>query len=469
VADPTASGTSGRRRAAAASTGGRPSPLTLLALLIPVLTVAALALVRPADTPVTTHPPTEVDLDRATAVCPARLPGADDVVLGNTALVSGDVAVRVDGEDTTEALTAGVGALDERGEVVVTAQDDLAPGLVVTRGGSGSATVCTEPTPEQWFTGVGAAAEHASTLTLINPDRGPAVADVTVYDGSGIVDVPALRGLRVPGGRSATFVLADVVPSRDALALRVSVSRGRLGASVVDVIDPVGRPRPVREWLPAQAEPSESSYVVGVGTAPASSVAGRFLTVANPGDSEVRVDLRLAGLDSEFAPAGVEELRLGPESVQEIDLGRVLRGRVAEDVQAVLLEATAPVTATLRTQVSDDLALAAAGPRVESEAGVALPAGEKRIVVTGATAPGVVVLQAWDADGEEVVSERRVEVEPATATRIRLPDDAVMALVRLGRTSAVVSVEVVDRGLSVLPLHQLVTTGLLPDVRPAQR
>ena len=162
----------------------------------------------------------------------------------------------------------------------------------------------------------------------------------------------------------------------------------------------------------------------------------------------------------------MEELRLAPESVQEIDLGRVLRGRVAEDVQAVLLEATAPVTATLRTQVSDDLALAAAGPRVDSEAGVALPAGAKRIVVTGATAPGVVVLQAWDADGEEVVSERRVEIEPATATRIRLPDDAVMALVRLGRTSAVVSVEVVDRGLSVLPLHQLVTTGLLPDVRP---
>ena len=90
--------------------------------------------------------------------------------------------------------------------------------------------------------------------------------------------------------------------------------------------------------------------------------------------------------------------------MQEIDLGRVLRGRVAEDVQVVLLEATAPIIAkSLRTQVSDDLALAVAGPRVDSEAGVALPAGAKRIVVTGATAPGVVVLQAWDADGEEVV------------------------------------------------------------------
>lgn len=462
MADPTS--TSGRRRRIAA-TGGRPSPLTLLALLIPVLTVAALALVRPASVPVTTFAPTDADLDRATAVCPVRLPGADEVVIGNTTLASGDLAVRVDGVDGEESLTRGLGSLEERAEVVVSAQDDLAAGLVVTRAGSGSATVCAQPAPEQWFTGVGAAAEHASTLTLINPDRGPAVADVTVYDGSGVVDVPALRGLRVPGGRSASFDLADVVPSRDALALRVSISRGRLGAGVVDTVDPVGRPRPVREWLPAQTAPSESSYVVGVGTRPGDSV----LTVANPGDSEVRVDLKLVGLDSEFAPAGVEELRLAPETVQEIDLGRVLRGRVAEDVQGLRLDATAPVTATLRTRGTDDLALTVAGPRVGSAAGVALPAGAKRLVVAGADASGVVVLQAWDADGEEVVSERRVEIEPATAARIRLPDDAALALVRLGRTSAVVSVEVVDRGLSVLPLDQLVTSGRLPDVRPAQR
>ena len=114
-------------------------------------------------------------------------------------------------------------------------------------------------------------------------------------------------------------------------------------------------------------------------------------------------------LPSEFAPAGVEELRLAPESVQEIDLSKVLRGRVAADVQALRLDATAPIIATLRTRVSDDLALAVAGPRVDSSAGVALPEGAARVVVAGATASGVVVLQAWDADGAEVVSERRVE------------------------------------------------------------
>ena len=268
MADPTASGTSGRStRCRRLNRRPTLSPYHAAGvLLIPVLTVAALALVRPADTPVDPpHPPTEVDLDRATAVCRPRLPGADDVVLGNTALVSGDVAVRVDGEDTTEALHRRVWALDERGEVVVNAlRTTSRPASSSPGGGSGSATVCTEPAPEQWFTGVGAAAEHASTLTLINPDRGPGGRRRDCLRRQRVSSTsPALRGLRVPGGRSATFVLADVVPSRDALALRVSVSRGRLGASVVDVIDPVGRPRPVRQLAPgagrAQASRRTSS------------------------------------------------------------------------------------------------------------------------------------------------------------------------------------------------------------------
>ena len=52
---------------------------------------------------------------------------------------------------------------------------------------------------------------------------------------------------------------------------------------------------------------------------------------------------------------------------------------------------------------------------------------------------------------------------------IRVPDDAVLAQVLVERTSAVVSVEVSDRGLSVLPLSQLGTTSEVADVRPAQR
>lgn len=455
----------GGRRRVAAATGRRVSPLTILAVVIPLLTLAALAVVRPADEPPTSYPPSAAALDRATAVCPARLPGADELTMGSTALASGDLALRVGRDEDTQAVTDGVATRTERPYVVVGATGDLAPGLVVSRSGSGSAVGCEAPAPERWFTGVGASAEHTSTLTLVNPDRGPAVADVTVWDGGGLVDVPALRGVRVPGGRTTSYDLSAVAPNRDALAMRVTVSRGRLASSVVDVVDPVGRDAPVREWLPGQAAPAATSYVAGVGT----TSADRVLSLANPGDSEVRVALRLVSEESEFAPAGVEEVTLSPASVAEVDLSGVLRGRTLAGVQALRLDATGPVTASLRTRTAADLALSVAGPVVEGDTAVALPAGAKRLVVTGATAPGVVALRAWDADGEEVVRDRRVEIDPATAARLRLPDEAVLALVRVERTGAVVALEVEDRGLSVLPLTQLEETSQVPDVRPAQR
>lgn len=462
VPGPAAGG--GRRRVAEAARR-RPSSLTVLAVLIPLLTVAALALVRPAATPPTSYAPSGAPLDRSTAVCPARLPGADQLRFGSAGLGSGDLSLRVGRDDATETLESGVAAREERSSVVVDGGGDLAPGLVVARSGAGSAVGCDQPSPERWFTGLGASAEHSSTLTLVNPDKGPAVADVALWDGSGLVDVPALRGVRVPGGGSASFDLSEVAPNRDALAAEVLVSRGRLVPSVVDVLDPVGRDEPVREWLPGQAAPASTSYVAGVGAAPAD----RTLTLANPGDSEVRVELKLVSEESEFVPSGLEEVRLAPGSVSEVDLAGVLRGRTAEGVQALRVEATGPVTAALRMRSAGDLAFSVAGSSVADETATALPAGSKRLVVAGASAAGVLVLRAWDADGEAVVRERRVEVAPATAARLRLPDDAVLALVRLERTEATVSLEVSDRGLSVLPLTQLTTTSQVPDVRPAQR
>lgn len=465
MADRAARTPGGGRRRVAEVTSRRPSPLTLLAVVIPLLTVAALALVRPAATPPTSYDPTGAPLDRSTAVCPGRLPGADAVRIGSTGLASGDLALRVGTKEATQSLDAGVAERQERASVVVNGSGELAAGLVASRSGAGSAIGCDEPMPERWFTGVGASAEHASTLTLVNPDKGPAVADVTVWDGSGLVDAPALRGIRVPGGRSASFDLSEVTPNRDALAIHVAVSRGRLASSVVDVVDPVGRDRPVREWLPAQAAPASTSYVVGVGT----GAADRTLTLANPGDSEVRVSLELVSEESEFAPSGFEEVTLAPASVSEVDLSGVLRGRRATGVQALRLEATGPVTASLRTQTPGDLAFSVPGTSVSSEAAVALPAGSKRLVLACATGAGVLIVQAWDEDGEVVVRERRIELAAATAARVRLPNNAVLARVRLERTGAVVSLEVSDRGLSVLPLTELVTTSQVPDVRPAQR
>ena len=243
---------SGRRRAADTRRRRLPSPLSVLATVIPLLTVGALAVVRPAEVPDLTRAPSSAPLARSTVVCPSGLPGAGGVAIAVAGGGSGDVATRTRGTDGTTTLDDGAGTLADDGPVALTGEGDLAPGLAATRSGGGAATTCSEPRPVQWFTGLAAGAERSSVLTLTNPDRGPAVADVTVLGEDGVLDVPELRGVRVTGGRATTVDLASVTPTRDALAIGVTVTRGRLGVHVTDVEDPVGRERVRREWLPSQ-------------------------------------------------------------------------------------------------------------------------------------------------------------------------------------------------------------------------
>ena len=193
----------------------------------------------------------------------------------------------------------------------------------------------------------------------------------------------------------------------------------------------------------------------------------RLLTVANPGDSEVRVEVRLVTEESEFAPAGLEEVSVDPLSVAVVDLTDVLGGPVARGVRGLRLDATGPVTASLRTRVGDDVSLAVPGELV-SRAGVALPRGGKRLVVAGATAPGVLTWRAFDRSGREVADER-LEVDPGTSERVPVPAAAVRLVVDVERAQVAVAVEVGPPGLAVLPLAPLVTTSQVPGVRPALR
>lgn len=463
----TAERTSTGRRRAAETSRRRLSLLGVLTLVVPLLTVAALALVTPADTPALTQPPMQAPLVSSTSVCPRRGPvrEADTLTVASTGLATVEVSLRAGDQERTLALRDGVARVEERGPVSVGGQGDLAAGLVATRSGQGAAAVCAKPAPEQWFTGVAAAAEHASVLSLTNPDNGPAVADVAVLDRNGLVDVPALRGVRVSGGRTTTFDLAEVAPSRSPLALHVVVTRGRLGAHVVDTLDPIGRGTPVRDWLAPQSEPTKTSYVVGLGA----SGGDRTLTLANPGDVQARVEVRLVTGRSEFAPSGLAEVEVAPASVVEVDLTRVFGGRSARGTRALRLDATEPVTAGLRTSTRVDLVLASTGPVLTDEAGMALPPGPKRLVVAGASAPGVLVWRAWDDSGAALGSMQRVEIDPGTAERIDVPTRAALLTVDVKRTSAVASVEVAGRGLVVLPLEELVTTSAVPAVRPALR
>ncbi len=452
----------GPGRRAAISAGRRPGPTTILAVLVPVLTVGALAVVQPDTVPEPTSEPTSTSLTRATMVCPSAVPGAETVAVASAdPEVSGEVGVGDEGE----ILDIGAGEVvdtDAEDPLVIRGEDEMAPGLVAGRAGPTAATACVDPQPEAWFTGVGAGAEHRSVLELVNPDGGPAVADITVLGPDGPLDVPALRGITVRGHRAERLDLADIVPSRDDLGLHVQVTRGRLASSVLDTVENLGTDEVAREWLGGQPEPGTTSYLLGLGAGKGE----RTLAVANPGEDEVRVEIRLVAARSEFAPAGLEELTVGPGATVTIDLTRVLAGKTARDAIGLRVDATGPVASTVRTLVDGDVAHAVAGTRLTDRSAAVVPVGPKRIVLAGITRVGEATVVMRTASGK-VLEPRTVPLDVGAAARIRLPERATYVEVQLDRTSAVGDLELGPRGLAVVPLVPLVLSGQVADVRPA--
>jgi uncharacterized protein DUF5719 len=445
----------------------------VLAVVLPLASVAALLLVRPSASPDSTHAPTSTPLTAATLVCPSALADAPEVALSTTADdVDGRVEVGL-GDDTREVpvATGRVSSVDDPDALTVLGAGETAPGLVASRSGGAEAAVaeCRPPAAVHWFTGVGAGPSHDSVLELVNPDAGTAVADVTLYGREGVVDAPRLRGVSVPGGESVRLDLGSIVPRPDELALEVVTARGRLGASLLDQVDRVGSAPLTQDWLPAQGEPSLQNVLLGL--APGSG--RRTLAVANPGQDEVRVEVKVVDTESVFAPAGLDEVRVPPQSVVSVPVTAVVDEAVGKGALGIAVTATGPVTATLRSVVEGDVSHAVAGTAYSSAMTVLVPAApatgprraERRVVLTAGSA-GTVTVLATDADGKELRSTD-LEVQPGRGFEVPVPPAARRVTLTPGRTTVTGSVLTsASDGVAVLPMTAPVMSGLVPDVRP---
>jgi hypothetical protein len=455
--------TPGRRSASGPDTAF--DATTVLALLVPVLTVLALLLVRPDQPEAVRRDPTRTALTSASIVCPSALPGAPAAYL-TTAEDRGRGTVRVTtGSDTAEErLASGSATRVDRGTgpLIVTGEQALAPGLVGARFGSRrlAAAACPAPSPDQWFTGVGAGPRRNSVVELVNPDAGPAVADVAVYGPSGPADVPRLRGVAVPGRSSVRLDLGSVVPRRGDLALHVVTQRGRLASSVVTTNDDLAAP-PSTEWLAAQPQPATHNVLMG----PAPGRGTRTLVVANEGKDEVRATVRFISAESVFAPRGVDEIRVPPGGVRRVEITAALEDALRQGTLGVDLASSGPVTASLLSFVDGDLSHAVSGTPITTDATVLVPEGRKQLVLGGVDAVGAATVVSRTADGK-VLDRGRVALRPGRGAAVRVPDAAVLVSVLPERTSVTGSVLVSGNGAAVVPLAPLVRSGLVPDVRP---
>lgn len=459
----------GRRRTA--RTKARRFDVTvLLAVLLPLLGLGALALVDQSAATDPVQPPTRTALTRATLVCPTA-PSDDARELALTSAtddVRGTVQVGLGETQQPADIASGKVTVvpSQPDAVAIQGEDDTAPGLVAGRfGGAEPAAVsCPAPTPVTWFTGVGSGAGHTSVLELVNPDSGTAIANITVYGRSGIVDADQLRGVSVPGGTSVRLDLATLVPRRDELALQVATVRGRIGAVVEDRIDGIGSAAPTADWLADQPEPATSNLLMGL----APGAGRRTLVIANGGDDEVRADVKVVTDRSVFAPEDLPEIRVAPHSVQRISVSGVLDAAIEDGATGLLVDATGPVTATVRSYVEGDLSDAVPSDLVDSSATALLPesGGQKTVQLAGASRQGLVTVVARSASGEEL-DRIQAEISPDLGVTVKLPDGTVLVTVSVERTTVSGAAMMAgEDGAAVVPLTVPAANGLVPAVRP---
>jgi hypothetical protein len=443
----------------------------VLAVLLPVAGALALLGLHPDRAQPQGAPPVETPLTSASVVCPSALPGQGDRLGVST--LGADPATKVSGElqvglgPSTTALPVRSDRVStvpqDPGPTVISGADALAPGLVAGRSQSSplAATDCAPPAPEQWFTAAGADATHDSVIELVNPNAGPAIADITVRSPSGVLDVPALRGVSVPGHSSSTLDLGQVVPRRGELSVEVHTSRGRLAVHVVDAYDELGNGARTQDWLPAQDAPATSAMMLGLAQGPGA----RTLVLANPGADEVRATVKVVSASSVYAPSGVEPIRVAPDTTEAVSLDDVLAQAAKDGALGVLVEASAPVASTLRQEVGGDLSLLSPAPVLDATTAAVVPEGAKHLLLGGPDAVGVATVTSYATQGKQL-DQQRVELEPEAGADVELPDRAALVTVTPERTSVRAAVLLTGAGTAVVPLRQLVLTGLVPDVRP---
>ncbi|MBF4161856.1 DUF5719 family protein [Nocardioides acrostichi] len=464
-------------RASRAGAGRRPGPLAVLTIVVPVLTVLALLGVGVPKPPAAQYQdPTTAPLTRVALVCPAVAADGQVLVASTATGDGGKVLSRSGGRaaaasssrldvspDRTTALTG-----DDAGAATrLVGVGAKAPGLSATRaGGPGlQVTACPTTSADQWFTGVGAGAEHSSVLELTNPDAGPATASVSLVAQSGPVSEGLLDGISVPGRTTLRIDLASRIPKREELALHVVAARGRIAASLVDSFRTIGggRTSDTSDYLSGQSTPADSSVMLGVPEDPR----GAAVLVANPGDSSLQVQVNVVTAQSTFQPRSLDPVVVPPHTLRRVAVGALLRSKPARGALGLQVEASAPVVASFRARVGNDLMHLTPSGALDGPAAVPVPVTRSaRLVLGGAEALGRVRVTARDTRGR-TLAEETLQIAPDRGVDLDLPEGT--ALVQLDPSGSPVQGSVLvsgPSGVGAVAIQPPLTERLVPAVRP---
>ncbi|MDT0201888.1 DUF5719 family protein [Nocardioides sp. AE5] len=467
------SGVQGGRRMAGRVLESRPRISKTLAVGIAavVVTAASVAGMRGSDqgAPEAVREAQYSPVTSQALSCPASF-GADAVLLVGSLTEPGEGSLSTrpatGGEGTTVTIEAGTVATVGVGDVptILAGQGSAARALLGARvrtQGPKAAAECTLPAPETWFTGAGAGGLHTSQLVLVNPDDGPAVADVTAWSSTGEVEASDLRGVTVKGNSRVVLDLAELVPTREELAVRVSVGRGRLAATVRDAYTPRGGSGRV-DALQASAAPATDLLIPAFPRQSSEAT----LVLANPGENASRVSLSVVGVEAEFTPEGFEEIQVPAGQAVVTELPDAVTRLVKDEDTVMRLVASEPVVAGVRVVVAGDFAHLGAIAPLQGEAGAVVPhQGNRRLVLTTTGEATVADLEFVGAS-DPAKATGRLRLRPGSASAATLPAGTRAVVVRSSEP-IVGAVRTEEGGIAWSPLRALVSEKIVPDVRPA--
>lgn len=458
---------------AGAPAAGRPTISLALALAVagPVVTLLALVVQAPShdQDELPPQPPATSRLTSTQVGCPHSLHGGSQSVVvasgapgGGRGRIQVTAATRGSRPSPVDLSQGGYAAADAgKDQAIVSATGALAPGLLAARFGRPDAPAageCVTPVGERWFVGVGAGGDHTSVVELVNPDTGPAVADVSLWSASGRLQPIRSRGLTIDGGRSTRIDLEKVSPFRGDLAIRVTVSRGRVAASVADSYSSDGI-HVSTDWVPTAAIPTTSQVLPGL--APAASE--RSLVLVNPGEDEGRVTLQVIGRRSTFRPSSLGEIRVPAGTTVVKDVGRKLAQAFEGDDSSLLVTSTVPVGVGLHEVVHGDLVQHAGIVGAAGAAGTLVPRRGDSVVVVAPTAlTGNFTVEFV---GRHSRTTREV-IKARTAAVFDVPAGTVAVIVRSPSPYAASLRTLSSSGAALLPLRPLLLQQLEPAVTP---
>jgi hypothetical protein len=262
--------------------------------------------------------------------------------------------------------------------------------------------------------------------------------------------------------------LGRIAPRRMLLSAQVEVTRGRLGVHVLDSRTDLVTHKVVREWLPPQARPALDNRLLGLPTGSGS----RTLQLANPGDDVVRAQVKIVTGDTSFAPAGLAPVTIRPGSTTTVSLTRVLAKALADGAVGVEVKADAPVFASVLTRLATDEVVSVPDSDIRTDAATLLPVASgkgatpvKSTLYVSADAAGAATVTAYDASGRQLLDQRVGQQEGHTVA-VDLPRGTAFLRVVPEGTTIRAAVVLTGDGASVVPLHELLTQGLIPNIRP---